>query len=331
MNNQGVPVNPIEGELGDGVGLQPPRVGDENNQIQAENLLTDAVRVHDQPGPILHDNYRVNFNAAKSDGPLVLPPLPPGHTFVVTCNFDANAYCEGLVCGFGIERSTCARNQAKECLQKVVWVDQTLTWMPLDLSKKVNHKDKLNNFVTLLGEFVSSSWDGFTAFIRGVSNHRTDDESLKQYFYQGQDVNSKAVFHTIAGGSYDEIREEMAKMRTKLGLVLKHMGGFQTNAQGSNSDNWCQGQGNHGRNYGNYNREGNYVWDRNYNRANNYNWNNYGNINERVRPYVPPENRESGNREDGGSMSRIEEMMQKMLKKFDTTDQNVKEMPMQCR
>ena len=31
--------------------------------------------------------------------------------------------------------------------------------------------------------------------------------------------------------------------------------GFQPSAQGSNQENWRQGQGNQGRNYGNYNRE----------------------------------------------------------------------------
>ncbi|TMW81392.1 hypothetical protein EJD97_009900, partial [Solanum chilense] len=41
-------------------------------------------------------------------------------------------------------------------------------------------------------------------FLRSVPNHRIDDESLKEYFYQGLDDNNKAVLDTIAGGSYGE-------------------------------------------------------------------------------------------------------------------------------
>uniref|UniRef100_M1DCH9 Integrase core domain containing protein n=1 Tax=Solanum tuberosum TaxID=4113 RepID=M1DCH9_SOLTU len=84
--------------------------------------------------------------------------------------------------------------------------------------------------------------------------------------------------------------------------------------------------GNQGRNYGNYNREGHYVRDWNFNRDSNYNRNSYGNRNDRVGPYVPPQNRESGARETGGNMARIEDMMQKMMRRFDATDENVKDM-----
>ena len=72
------------------------------------------------------------------------------------------------------------------------------------VSKKLSHKDRVNNFVALPGESVSSSWDRFTSFLRSVSNHRIDDESLKEYFYRGLDDNNKAVFDTIAGGLYGE-------------------------------------------------------------------------------------------------------------------------------
>ena len=53
------------------------------------------------------------------------------------------------------------------------------------VSKKLNHKDRVNNFVALPRESVSSSWDRFTSFLRSVPNHRIDDESLKEYFYRG--------------------------------------------------------------------------------------------------------------------------------------------------
>ena len=53
--------------------------------------------------------------------------------------------------------------------------------------------------------------------------------------------------------------------------VNEQPGGFQQSAQGSNQDNRCQDQGNQGRNYGNYNREGHYVRDGNYNNDNNFN------------------------------------------------------------
>uniref|UniRef100_M1DBA5 Retrotransposon gag protein n=1 Tax=Solanum tuberosum TaxID=4113 RepID=M1DBA5_SOLTU len=66
-------------------------------------------------------------------------------------------------------------------------------------------------------ESVSISWDRFTAFIRGVPNHRIDDESLKEYFYRGQDDNNKTVFDTIIGGSYGnctyaQISEKLEKI-----------------------------------------------------------------------------------------------------------------------
>ncbi|XP_049405064.1 uncharacterized protein LOC125868468 [Solanum stenotomum] len=44
-------------------------------------------------------------------------------------------------------------------------------------------------------------------------------------------------------------------------------------------------------------------------------------MNEKVGPYVPPVNREAGT-----SMTRIEDMMQKMIKRFDAIDINVKMM-----
>ena len=72
------------------------------------------------------------------------------------------------------------------------------------VSKKLKHKDRVNNFVALPGESVSSSWDRFTSFLRNVPNHRIDDESLKEYFYRGPDDNNKSVLDTIAGSFFRE-------------------------------------------------------------------------------------------------------------------------------
>ena len=70
---------------------------------------------------------------------------------------------------------------------------------------KLNNKDIVNNFLALQGESVSSSWNRFTSFFRSVPNHRIDDESLKEYFYWGQDDNNKAVLDTIAGEFYGSV------------------------------------------------------------------------------------------------------------------------------
>ena len=48
--------------------------------------------------------------------------------------------------------------------------------------KKINHRDKVKNFMALHGDFVSSSSVRFTLFMRGVPNNCIDDAFLKFYF-----------------------------------------------------------------------------------------------------------------------------------------------------
>ena len=88
-------------------------------------------------------------------------------------------------------------------------------------------------------------------------------------------------------------------------VVNEQTMGFRPNVQGSNQENWRQGQGNQGLNYGNYNREGNYVRDGNYNRDKHINRGNYGNRNDRNGPYVLPQNREVTSRDGGYSMRKL--------------------------
>ena len=98
------------------------------------------------------------------------------------------------------------------------------------------------------------------------------------------------------------------------------------NAQVSNQENWHQGQGNQGRNYGNYKREGHYDRYGNYNRDNNFNRGNYGNRNDQSGPYLPPQNREISHRDGGGSMARVEDMLHKMRRRFDASDEHAKDL-----
>ena len=51
------------------------------------------------------------------------------------------------------------------------------------LSKKLNKEVKVDNFVVQPGESLFSSWDRFTTCMMIVQNNRSDDESLKEYFY----------------------------------------------------------------------------------------------------------------------------------------------------
>ena len=53
---------------------------------------------------------------------------------------------------------------------------------------------------------------------------------------------------------------------------------------------------------------------------------NYGNRNDRNVSYVPPQNHEVTPRDDGGSMARVEDMLHKMMRRFDASDEHIKEL-----
>ena len=85
------------------------------------------------------------------------------------------------------------------------------------MCKNLNNHHKVNSFLALVGESVSSSWNRFTVFVRDVSDNRIDDESLKEYFYKGKYDNKKSMLNTISGGSYRECTyTEIAKMLEKI-------------------------------------------------------------------------------------------------------------------
>ena len=48
---------------------------------------------------------------------------------------------------------------------------------------------------------------------------------------------------------------------------------------------------------------------------------NYGNSNDRNGPYVPPQNHEVAPRDGGGNMARVEDIMQKIIRRLDASDE----------
>ena len=81
------------------------------------------------------------------------------------------------------------------------------------VSKKLNHKDKVNNFVALPRESLSSSWDRFTSFLRSVQNHAfgSTDLATDRRGHEGPSwtpsshtyaISSASLFITL-DGKYD--------------------------------------------------------------------------------------------------------------------------------
>ena len=197
----------------------PPPVYD-HNQVVVNNPGEGTPR-RKPPTPLPQEYYREMLNITDSNGPLVLPPLPHGHTFVVTSSLMEMLTARGLFLGLPYEDSHThivkLRSVYKSCVgrwdldmdiiglrvfplwlmvEAAIWFtklpyNSIYTWEQFRVlflaryywvCKKLNHKDRVNNFVELLGESLSSSWDRFTSLLRTVLNHRIDDESLKDYF-----------------------------------------------------------------------------------------------------------------------------------------------------
>ena len=93
-------------------------------------LLPDALGELQQrgknPTPRYQAYYRVYENIADSDGPLVLPPLPPGHTFVVTSSLMQILTTRGLFSGLPSEDPHAhiakVRAVVKAVLGGLIWI-----------------------------------------------------------------------------------------------------------------------------------------------------------------------------------------------------------------
>ena len=88
--------------VGDEINCQPPPPINDHNQVIVENPGEGAMR-RQPPFPRPQECYRGNFNIADSDGPLVQPPLPQGHSFVVTSSFMQMLTARGFFSGIPSE------------------------------------------------------------------------------------------------------------------------------------------------------------------------------------------------------------------------------------
>ena len=75
----------------------PPPI-DAHNRVVVDNPSEYNPR-RQPPTPHPQEYYRGNVNISDSDGPLVLPPLPQGHTFVVTSSLMQMLTARGLFLG----------------------------------------------------------------------------------------------------------------------------------------------------------------------------------------------------------------------------------------
>ena len=87
-------------------------------------MLPDALGEHQQRGqnpvPRPQAYYRGYDNIADSDEPLVLPPLPTGHTFVVTSSVMQMLTARGLFSGLPSEDPHAHIARVRQCV-KIEW------------------------------------------------------------------------------------------------------------------------------------------------------------------------------------------------------------------
>jgi len=146
------------------------------------------LRVQNPPEPMLRDNYRVDFNTVESEGSIVLPPLPVWNIFVEMSSLMQMLIARGLFSDMASEdllgHIAKLRSVCKSCVGRleleidviglrvfplsltgdvVVWfsklpynsihtsdqLHKVFMAKYFPLLKKLNHKDKLNNFVAL--------------------------------------------------------------------------------------------------------------------------------------------------------------------------------------
>ncbi|TMW97799.1 hypothetical protein EJD97_004963 [Solanum chilense] len=163
----------------DGINCHLHPLVKDHNQVIVENPNDGAVR-RKPPIPNHQEFPRGNINITDSDGPLVLPPLPHGHIFMITSSLMQMFTARALFSKLPYE-------DPHDHIAKLRLLMNVFLARYYPVPRKLNHKDRVNNFVALPEELISSSLDRFTSFVRGVPNHCIDDESSKDYFYREQD------------------------------------------------------------------------------------------------------------------------------------------------
>ena len=100
------------------------------NQVHVENELDANLGLEPPASPRFQDYYRGNMNIPKSDGPIVLHPLPPRHTFVLMNSLMQMLTTRGLLSVPLSEYPHSHIAKLRLCA-KFVWVDIILIWTSL--------------------------------------------------------------------------------------------------------------------------------------------------------------------------------------------------------